>query len=836
MEMNWKTTRRAVGLSCVFALLVIQRAPLAATATTTAEKVRLVESVSRQPLGFEENLGQLVPAVRFRARASAYDAFLTDDGATFSFRRADNAGAAVMRMELAGSQKATRIVPGRLLPGRANYFKGDTRNWRTGIGRYAEVRYEAVYPGIDVVFHGEQRALEYDFVVAPGADVRVIGLRFTGAASARVDAAGDLLLDVNGLEVRHRKPVIYQHVEGVRRSVSAAYRVAVDGRVGFEVGEYDTRHALVIDPVVVYSSYLGGPAFPSPFGGDRAWDIAVDAEGCAYITGQADSPAFPTTAGAFQTESPGDSDVFIAKVSADGSTLLYSTLLGGPYGENFDSAGIAVDAAGHAYVTGNTGSGADFPTTPGAYHRAGGSLFIAKIHPSGASLVYSTLIPAQARGEAIAVDALGQAYVTGGFSGVFPTKNPFMPTLAAAGAFVLKLNAAGSDLVFSSFLGGSTPGGDFDTDVATAIALDAAGDIYVGGRTSSDDFPRVNAAQAARGGGSIDAFVTKIHASGSFIIYSTFIGGNDRETVLGLAVDASGSAYAAGFTSSANFPAVNALQSYGGGADDAFVTRLTPAGSGIAFSTPLGGSSMDLGFDVALDSRGNVYIAGRTDSSDFPLTRSLGPSFGTGVEGDAFVTKLSAGGASVLYSTYFGGDRLEFANAIAVDAAGSAYITGDALYGLVSGLPIVGGFQPNPGGAPPPFFGNIDGFVGKIADDSGRCPDEITSRFRIFKLGQQGPWFSPLRFEWILVQNISSEPIQGPLVLAIDDLQNGVLLGSTRSTSCLRPTGTPLLMVPVDRDGVLSPDEAVLTGVLLYRTRLAPMSYRTRILAAVPAQ
>jgi hypothetical protein len=534
-----------------------------------------------------------------------------------------------------------------------------------------------------------------------------------------------------------------------------------------------------------------------------------------------------------------EGDAFVAKISADGSTLLYATLLGGPRSENFfgggGNPGIAVDAAGHAYVTGETDSGAGFPTTPGAFHRTGGTLFITKIHPSGGSLVYSTLIPGYALGDAIAVDALGQAYVTGGGGGL-PTKNPFMPTLSPSGAFVLKLNASGSDVVFSSYLGGSVGfGNGFDVDYATAIAVDAAGDIYVGGRAASRDFPRVNAAQPVHGGASIDGFVTKIHRSGAFIIYSTFIGGNDRDTVMGLAVDASGSVHAAGFTASGNFPAVNPLQAFGGG-NDAFVTRLTPAGSAIAFSTTIGGSSSDLGQGVALDSRGNVYLAGQTYSPDFPVVRPLPPSFGSGLEGDAFITKLSAGGASILYSTYFGGDNLEYASAIAVDAAGSAYITGSAFYANVGTLPIVGGFQPNPGAGGPPFFGNIDAFVAKVADDSGACPAEITDRVEVFKLGQQGLWFSPIRFEWILIRNISSGPLRGPLVLAIDDLRNAVLLGSTRTTSCLGSARTPLLLVPIDRDGALAPDESALAGVWLYRTWFGTISYHARLLASMPVQ
>jgi hypothetical protein len=804
-----------------------------------ADSARVAADFGKLPVGFEENAGQADDRVKFLSRGS-YHTFLTADEAVFIFNRGMTTAPAVLRQRFVNGRAAGRIAGARLLPGRANYFKGDATQWRTNIRRYAEVRYESIYPGIDLVYHGPQGALEYDLVVAPGADVGAIAVEFAGAEHMRVDDAGDLVLDAGGAQVRHRKPLIYQEVDGARQTVAGGYRLEPGGRVGFDLGEYDRRRRLVIDPVVVYSSYLGGPSV-GLFGGDQGWDIAVDPAGCVYITGQSTTPEFPTTTGAFQTDERGSSDAFVAKVSADGATLLYSTLLGGPSGENFFGAGgnpgIAVDAGGHAYVTGQTSSGAEFPTTPGALYRGGGSLFITKVDPAGSSLVYSTLFPANARGDAIAVDALGQAYVTGGVEGPFPTKDPFMPTLSSIGAFVIKLNAHGSALVFSSYLGGSAGPQQniFDVDYGTAIAVDAAGDIYVGGRAASRDFPRVTPAQAVHGGDTIDGFVTKIHSSGTFIIYSTFVGGSDRDTVTGLAVDASGSAHVAGFTGSSNFPSVNALQGDAGGYD-AFVTRLSPSGSAIIFSTVLGGSGQDLAWGLALDSRGNVYVTGEAGSTDFPLVRPLPSSFGTGVAGDVFVTKLSAGGRSILYSTYLGGDNLEFGAAVAVDGAGNAYVTGSAFTARTATFPIVGGFQPTPGAASEPFGGNIDAFVAKIADNSGSCPDEITDRVQVFKLGLQRLWFTPIRFEWVLIRNISSGPVPGPLALVVDDLQNAVFIGSPHRTTCLGDGAKPVVIVPVDRDGVLAPDESVLTGVWLYRTGLGPIAYRARVLASVPLQ
>ena len=788
------------------------------------------ESYGNLPLGFEVNAGQTDPHVKYFTRGQGYGLFLTTTEAVFKLKTPGRPAPAVLRMTLEGSSEPTSIDGLDALRGKTNYIKGPSTEWRTGVTSYQKVRYTEVYPGIDLIYFGNRRQLEYDFIVAPGADPGAIGIRFEGAGTPRVADDGSLTMEVEEVEVRQHRPLVYQDVNGSRREVPSGYKVSDTGLVTFEIAEYDPALPLVIDPVLVYSSYLGGGAVSPIFSSESGDDIAVDREGAAYITGSAESASFPTTANAFQPELAGETDAFVTKVSPDGSEILYSTFLGGSASENrisFGDPGITVDAAGCAYVTGTTGSGDDFPTTPGAFQRSGGSLFVSKLDPTGSMLVYSTLL-GYGVGDAIAVDAAGHAYVTGGITiqDGFPTRNPLQTTPGTA--FVLKLNQQGSDLVFSTPLGGTSRAGGHqsdDIDYGSAIAVDAAGNVYVGGRARSPDFPVLNAAQPVHGGSTLDGFVTKIHASGSFLMYSTFLGGGDRDMIRGLAIDSTSSVYVAGFTASDDFPVVNPLQPQLGGDYDAFVTRLSPAGSAFTFSTYLGGSSTDVAWDLALDIQGSIYISGLTQSADFPVVRPLSSEFGSGVNGDAFVTKLSAGGSSVLYSTFLGGDWLDIGRGLAVDAAGSAYITGSTF--TPGDFPTVNAFQPQFGGA-------IDAFVAKISDESGACPPEISDRFQMFRLGVQILWFTPFRFEWVLIRNISTGPIAGPLALVIDDVRNGIFIGSAFRTSCISPEGDPLLLVPLDRDGVLSPDESTLAGLWFVKTRLPPIGYSTRVLAIPP--
>jgi hypothetical protein len=622
-------------------------------------------------------------------------------------------------MRLVGANVKATVTGAEELPGKSNYFIGnDPKKWRTNVPSYAKVKYEGVYPGIDLVYYGSQRQLEYDFVVAPGADPNQIKLSFAGAEGIRVDpASGDLVLKVGDDEVRFHKPVVYQPpVAAVydrhRRSQSAAtaeldgaFVVASNNEVAFRVAGYDRKRALVIDPVLSYSTYLGGS------GGDYGNGIAVDSSGNAYVTGFTDSNDFPTAnplQGAcddcFYTPGTTDNsgDAFVAKLNPTGSALVYSTYLGGSL--NDYGTGIAVDSAGNAYVTGATNS-TDFPTAnplQGPCHEVG-CAFVAKLNPAGSALVYSTYLGGTggATGNGIAVDSAGNAYVTG-YAGLdFPTVNPFQGTchVLSSGncltAFVATLNPAGSALVYSTYLGGS------EFEEGHGIAVDSAGNAYVTGETWSTDFPTANPLQPSLGG-SENAFVAKFNPAGSALVYSTYLGGSGYDSGNAIALDSSGNAYVTGSTSSINFPTANPLQpSYGGGASNAFVAQLNPAGNALVYSTYLG-SEGAFGSAIAADSAGNAYVAGNADSA-FPTVNALQPCRFSG-----FVAMFSPTGSALVYSTCLGGQSnsgYENASGVAVDASGNAYVTGSTnSFDFVTASPL----QPSYGGGP------SDAFVAKI--------------------------------------------------------------------------------------------------------------------------
>jgi len=434
----------------------------------------------------------------------------------------------------------------------------------------------------------------------------------------QIAADGDLVVKTDGGEVRFHKPVVYQPVtNGGQRTTDYGQRTPVDGhyileasnRVQFQVAPYDHSKALFIDPVLSYSTYLGGS------GGDSGTGIAVDSSGNAYVTGSTSSTDFPTVNPFQATNNARYGTAFVTKFNAAGSALVYSTYLGGSNGASGN--GIAVDSSGNAYVTGQTSS-TDFPTVNPfqATNNTDGGLtaFVTKFNAAGSALVYSTYLGGSwwDNGTGIAVDSSGSAYVTGSTNSAdFPTVNPFQANWG--GAFVTKFNAAGSALVYSTYLGGS------DTTYGTGIALDSSGDAYVTGGTNSPNFPTVNPFQATRNGGYWwTAFVAKLNAAGSALVYSTYLGGGWWDNGTGIAVDSSGNAYVTGQTNSPGFPLMHPIQGYCGSGcginesgSAAFVTEFNAAGSALVYSTFLGGiSSWNGGNGIAVDSSGNAYVTG----------------------------------------------------------------------------------------------------------------------------------------------------------------------------------------------------------------------------------
>ncbi|MBV8856963.1 MAG: SBBP repeat-containing protein [Acidobacteria bacterium] len=618
-------------------------------ASRLTSRADAVAAYGKLPLLFEANAGQTDESVRYVARGVGYNLFLTKTEAVLALRerspravedkgqaaggpeqKSPPASFRVLRMRLDGAADVSGVTGLDEQPSKYNYFLGaDPARWRTNVPVYGKVRLAGVYKGIDLVYYGNQRQLEYDFNVAPGADPRAIRLRFEGAERAQVNGDGDLLLELAGGEVRMRRPFVYQTAEdGGRQEVEGRYVVRGRNAAAFEVGTYDRRRALVIDPVLSYSTYLGGSS------NDIGNGIAVGSDGSAYVTGYTGSLNFPTKGRTFIPPDFSAAQVFVTRLNPAGSGLVYSTLVGGTSSDI--GAAIAVDAAGSAYVTGATSS-TDFPTVnalrgsggAGVYRSTNGEAFVFKLGPAGDALAYSTYLGGSGidDGEGIAVDAAGQAHVAGTTTSAdFPLVNPRQATHGGGfeDAFAVKLDAAGGALLYSTYIGGS------GADKGQGAALDPAGNFYVTGRTLSPDFPvtpgafQTTIGNAITSGGYDDAFVTKLDATGSSYVYSTYLGGNHRDIGYAVAADPAGNAYVAGSTESSNFPLVNPAQSsYGGGSSllgDAFVTKLNASGTALAYSTYLGGAGFDYARGIAAGADGSAVVVGATASYDFPVT------------------------------------------------------------------------------------------------------------------------------------------------------------------------------------------------------------------------
>jgi hypothetical protein len=619
-------------------------------------------------------------------------------------------------MKLLGANPSPQVAGINKLPGKSNYFLGkDRKKWRTNVPIYTKVKYDSVYPGVDLVYYGNQGQLEYDFVVGPGADPRAIKFALQGATKVAIDASGDLVAELDGREIRLHKPLVYQPEKRksklTQHSIEGNYVLTGDNQVGFRVSVYDPQKALVIDPVLKYSTYLGGSGddWGSVFNFIRA--IGVDPRGNAYVIGTTDSIDFPT-ADAYQKEFAGGGgglinpfggfavgDAFVAKLNAAGKALVYSTYLGGTgddYGE-----GIAVDAAGNAYLAGMTDS-TDFPTmNPIQTKNAGlADMFVAKLNATGSALVYSTYLGgSDSDGDPmIALDSRGNLYFEAWtFSTDITTANPFQAENAGASdIWAGKLNAAGNALIYSTYLGGS----DFDI-CGSDIVVDPAGNNYLNGVTCSTNFPTVNPIQLENAG-SCDAFLTKLNANGNALIYSTYLGGNGDEITLGTAVDAAGDTYVTGGTSSSNFPTVNPIQAAYAGNEDGFVAKVNRNGTALVYSTYLGGTDFDFGRGIVVDAARNSYIVGGTSSTDFPTANPL-QAANAGDE-DVFLTKLNRTGNALVFSTFLGGSSWEEPSGIALGPSGDAYLQGTT---ASSDFPVVKALQP--GNA-----GGLDAFVARI--------------------------------------------------------------------------------------------------------------------------
>jgi Beta-propeller repeat len=688
------------------------RAPADAEARLSVREAQ--QKYGNLPLRFEKNQGQADAGVRYVSHGSGYELMLAQNEAVLALRQPANRPlASILRLGLDGANTAASVGGVEKLAGRVNYFIGnDPRNWYTDVPSFARVKYTAVYPGVDLVFYGNQRQLEYDFVVSPGADPKSIALRVGGGSGMCLDAQGNLQMSVAGGEVQLLKPYAYQQRNGTRETVAAQYALANGNRVTFNVGKYDSRLPLVLDPVLTYSTYLGGSA-----SGDAGNGIAVDPQGHAYITGVTFSKVFPTVA---QSYNPGPlttnagGAVFVTEMNPSGTAEVYSTYLSGNVSET--GTAIALDARNppRIYVTGQTLS-TNFPTTAGGVipgplsTNASGTAFLTTLDPTQtgpAQLWYSTYVGGTAGdiGNGVAVDQNQNAYVTGltKTSGL-ATTNAYQSALGSSGgnAFLERIDTTKTSLaslIFYTYLGGSGtgasggPGAFTYGDAGTGVSVDSASRAYISGVTSSSNFPitatayQSTSASAATTGTAFFALVDTTMSGVSTLRYSSYLGGTGGDRSLGIALGPNYAAYLTGVTDSIDFPVTTgAFQTTGNASGVAFVTVIDTLKSGapsLAYSTYLGGSGGDRGNGIAADLNGNAYVTGTTASTNFPVTPGVFESNLRNPLGSAFISKLNPAGGGptdLTYSTYFGGTGPTVADkglAIAVDPSSNAYITG----------------------------------------------------------------------------------------------------------------------------------------------------------------
>ena len=696
------------------AALAAKAVPHSTQEPSPEQRRQIRAGYGRLPLSFIENQGQADARIAFYIQSPGRSLYFTQDGHTLrvSHGKGEDAKAHTVKVELVGAAPS-RIESLKHAPGIVSYFKGSQAQWKTAIPTHARIGYVQPWPGVDLAYDGAGGRLESIYTVAPHADPAQIKLRYSGQDALRLDAHGNLVVTTSLGEIRESAPVLYQEISGSRVTVDGRFVLLDENTVGFQVAQYNADHALVIDPTLAYAGYIGGngddeglgiavdsagnayvtgytssteASFPVTVGPDLTFNsgtydafvakvnaagtalvyagyiggsgddfgtaIAVDGDGNAYVTGYTNSTeaSFPVQRGPDLTFNGGANDAFVAKVNAAGTKLDYCGYIGGS-GDDIGTA-IAVDNAGHAYVTGRTNSTeASFPVLGGpdlTFNGGANDAFVAKVNRPGTALLYAGYIGGigDDQGTGIAVDGSGHAYVTG-----FTTSNQASfpvtvgPDLTFNGgtydAFVAKVNSAGTGLVYAGYIGGA------GIDMGLAIAVDRAGNAYVTGSTTSTEatFPvRIGPDLTFRG--VTDAFVAKVNHAGTALAYAGFIGGGGQDVGTGIAVDNSGNAYVTGYTASteASFPITAGPDiDYNGGVSDAFVAKVNHAGTALVYAGYIGGSGQDVGTGIAVDSVGNAYVAGYTNSteSSFPVLGGPDLSYNGGTF-DAFVAKIAA--------------------------------------------------------------------------------------------------------------------------------------------------------------------------------------------------
>ena len=703
---------------------------------------------SHLPLIFEENQGQTDSRVRFLARGSGYGLFLTAHEAVLSLRQPSRKTTdfSVLKMQLARANPDLKVSGENPLPGKSNYFIGnDPSKWRRDVPQFAGVRYRDVYPGIDLVYHGNQGRLEYDFEVAPGAQPTRVALEFEGGLSRHIDAGGNLKLSLPGGDVTVHAPRAYQKVGSTEQPVRSGFKLQSNGDVGFEVGTYDPSRTLVIDPLLSYSTYLGGSGdeactiilgSATPISGCPA--VAVDTSSNAYIAGSTTSVDFPIPAGAspYQGALKGTANIFVAKFNSTGTTEEFATYIGGSGTDT--TAGLAVDRAFNVIVAGNTSS-TDFPTmnafqssplSPTNKHTV-----LSKLDPTGHTLLYSTYLSGNGTDVAsgVALDPGGNAYVTGTTTSTevntgYPSTTGAFQTAPAAGSkiqfFLTKLDPSLSgtaSVPYSTYFGGGNSARTSGpAAVGGGVAVDINSNVYITGGTSflhvggSNDFPILNAYQGCLDSSpstttcpsnvtAYDVFVAELNPAaitGTQLLYSTYVGGSDDDIGYGIAVDSAPSAYVTGSTASSDFAAGGSgvFQSMYMGNTDAFVVKFgTPPLSGtqqgsvpLLYFTYLGGTKTDVGLGITVDTIQGARVTGWTSSSDFPVVNNPVQAGYGGDPADAFAARIDTSGTGN-YATFLGGDKADYGTGIAVDPQGASYVAGET---QSTTFPTTSAFQP----------------------------------------------------------------------------------------------------------------------------------------------
>ena len=739
---------------CLSAILLNCFSSIGVAQKSQAHPKRAVAS-SQAPLSFEANYGQAEPLTDFLVRGRNFIVSLSAAQAQISV------GSENLGLQFVGANREAEAIGEQPLTEKTNYLIGkNPKDFRTNIPHYARTRFKQVYSGVDVLYYGDQGRLKYDIVIAPGTDPNTIKIKYSGVKDIKIDRSGNLVLNMTGGSVVQPKPIVYQPVKDKRRYVTGNYLIQNNNEIAFRIGDYDKSKELVIDPVLVFATYLGGS------GVDEGMGVATDSQGNAYIVGTTTSLNFPTTAGTFQPAKNADKDVFVTKVNPNGNSVIYSTYIGGSLDDS--GYGIAIDSEGNAYITGATVS-ANYPTTPGVLQTSNGGntdAFVTKLNKTGSALVYSSYLggTGSEEGFGIALDFSGNATVTGvtASNNFTVTSSAVQSSLAGpTDAFVTRFNATGTGTLFSTYLGGS------GADIGFGLGLDLSNDSVIAtGVTDSMDFPTTVGAFRTVSAGSSDAFVVKLDKAGA-VNYVTLLGGSGIDVGLSVAVDHNGNAYVNGLTDSSNFPTTlgSMQQANGGGESDAFVTKLGPTGAAPVFSTYVGGSGTDSAASIALGFGGKAILSGTTTSNNFPLTVDANQSVLNGGK-DAFLSRLRQDGSGALYSSFVGGEQGEEAFGVAMDAGANSYVVGTT---SSSNFPTTtGAFQT--AGA-----GGADGFIVKVGpgpdstlhllfETSGPVVDQAAGLDSLLSLRDPLPFVQSNRF-------IFSSDLRTRVVIFVANLQ-----------------------------------------------------------------